>query len=196
MIALIDYDSGNLRSAQKALLKVGADVRVVRRPEELKDAAGVVLPGVGAFDDCVHAMQKQELLAAIRDYVKSGRPFLGFASATRPCSNAAKNSTVARRASEYSRGKWCVSQTSLASKSRKSAGTSLTSSSRTVLFTKRFAPVATSISFTAIFRSRRILRLSRRKRLTARRSLHPFGAIMSMQRSSIPKKARTPACVC
>jgi glutamine amidotransferase len=78
MIALIDYDSGNLRSAQKALLKVGADVRVVRRPDELKDAAGVVLPGVGAFDDCVNAMRKQELLAAIPDYIRSGRPFLGI----------------------------------------------------------------------------------------------------------------------
>ncbi len=78
MIALIDYDSGNLRSAQKALLKVGADVRVVRRPEELKDAAGVVLPGVGAFDDCVNAMQKQELLGAIKEYIRSGRPFLGI----------------------------------------------------------------------------------------------------------------------
>jgi imidazole glycerol-phosphate synthase subunit HisH len=78
MIALIDYDSGNLRSAQKALIKVGADVRVVRRPDELKDAAGVVLPGVGAFDDCVNAMQKQELLGAIREYIQSGRPFLGI----------------------------------------------------------------------------------------------------------------------
>ena len=77
-IALIDYDSGNLRSAQKALLKVGADVRVVRRPDELKEAAAVVLPGVGAFDDCVNAMQKQELLGAMRDYIRSGRPFLGI----------------------------------------------------------------------------------------------------------------------
>jgi glutamine amidotransferase len=78
MIALIDYGSGNLRSVQKALLKVGADVRVVERPDELKDAAGVVLPGVGAFDDCLNAMQKQELLEAIRNYIKGGRPFLGI----------------------------------------------------------------------------------------------------------------------
>jgi len=78
MIALIDYDSGNLRSAQRALLKVGADVRVVRGAEEIKDAAGVVLPGVGAFDDCVNAMRKQELLGAIRDFIRGGRPFLGI----------------------------------------------------------------------------------------------------------------------
>jgi imidazole glycerol-phosphate synthase subunit HisH len=78
VIALIDYDSGNLRSVQKALLKVGADVRVVKRPAEMADARAVVLPGVGAFDDCVNAMQKQELLGAIKDFIKTGRPFLGI----------------------------------------------------------------------------------------------------------------------
>jgi imidazole glycerol-phosphate synthase subunit HisH len=78
VIALIDYGSGNLRSAQKSLLKVGADVRVVRRPEELDDAHAAVLPGVGAFDDCVNALQKQELLEASRKFIQSGRPFLGI----------------------------------------------------------------------------------------------------------------------
>lgn len=78
MIALIDYGSGNLRSAQKALLKVGADVRVVSRPDEMADARAVVLPGVGAFDDCVNALQKQELLEASRKFIQSGRPFLGI----------------------------------------------------------------------------------------------------------------------
>ena len=78
MIALVDYDSGNLRSVQKALLKVGADVRVIKRPAEMADARAVVLPGVGAFDDCVHAMEKQELLAGIKDFIKTGRPFLGI----------------------------------------------------------------------------------------------------------------------
>ena len=78
MIALIDYGSGNLRSAQKALLKVGADVRVVREPKELADARAVVLPGVGAFDDCVNALQKQDMLAASQKFIESGRPFLGI----------------------------------------------------------------------------------------------------------------------
>ncbi len=78
MIALIDYDSGNLRSAHKALLKVGADVRVVRHGHELTHAHAVVLPGVGAFDDCVNALAKQELLGAVKDFIKSGRPFLGI----------------------------------------------------------------------------------------------------------------------
>src|SRR5271157_5372701 len=78
VIALIDYDSGNLRSVQKALLKVGADVRVVKRPAEMADARAVVLPGVGAFDDCVNAMRNQDLLGAIKDFIRSGRPFLGI----------------------------------------------------------------------------------------------------------------------
>ena len=78
MIALIDYDSGNLRSVQKALLKAGGDVRIVRRPDEMTAAGAVVLPGVGAFDDCVNAMRKQVLLDAIREFIRGGRPFLGI----------------------------------------------------------------------------------------------------------------------
>jgi glutamine amidotransferase len=78
VIALLDYGSGNLRSVHKALLKVGAEVRVAQRPEEMRDAAAVVLPGVGAFDDCIHAMEKQALLEACREFIKSGRPFLGI----------------------------------------------------------------------------------------------------------------------
>ncbi|MCX6924746.1 MAG: imidazole glycerol phosphate synthase subunit HisH [Verrucomicrobia bacterium] len=78
MIALIDYGSGNLRSVHKALLKVGAEVRLARRPEELADARAVVLPGVGAFDDCIHALQQQGLLEASRQFMRSGRPFLGI----------------------------------------------------------------------------------------------------------------------
>jgi len=78
MIALLDYGSGNLRSVHKALLKVGADVRIVQRPEGMRDAAAVVLPGVGAFDDCINALRRQELLEASREFIKSGKPFLGI----------------------------------------------------------------------------------------------------------------------
>ena len=78
MIALLDYGSGNLRSVHKALLKVGADVRITQRPEEMADARAVVLPGVGAFDDCIHALEKQALLEASRRFIQSGRPFLGI----------------------------------------------------------------------------------------------------------------------
>jgi len=78
MIALLDYGSGNLRSVHKALLAAEADVRLATRPDEIGDARGLVLPGVGAFDDCILAMQRQELLAASRDFIKTGKPFLGI----------------------------------------------------------------------------------------------------------------------
>jgi imidazole glycerol-phosphate synthase subunit HisH len=63
---------------QKALRFVGADVRLVTRPSQMKDAHAAVLPGVGAFDDCLNSLSKQELLAATRDFISSGRPFLGI----------------------------------------------------------------------------------------------------------------------
>ena len=78
MIALLDYGSGNLRSVHKALLKVGAQVRLAKSPGEIGDARAVVLPGVGAFDDCIHALQRQELLAASKSFIKTGKPFLGI----------------------------------------------------------------------------------------------------------------------
>ncbi len=78
MIALLDYGSGNLRSVHKALLQVGAEVRVVRGPQELREASAAVLPGVGAFDDCINALRRQELLEATREFIRSGRPFLGI----------------------------------------------------------------------------------------------------------------------
>ena len=78
VIALLDYGSGNLRSVHKSLLKVGANVRLVQRPEEIGDARGLVLPGVGAFDDCINALRKQELLEASRAFIRTGRPFLGI----------------------------------------------------------------------------------------------------------------------
>lgn len=78
VIALLDYGSGNLRSVEKALKKAGADVCVTKSAKDLGHARGVVLPGVGAFDDCITAMQKQELLGFSRDWIKAGKPFLGI----------------------------------------------------------------------------------------------------------------------
>lgn len=78
MIALIDYGSGNLRSVHKALLKVGAEVKIAQRPSEMEGARAVVLPGVGAFDDCIQALERQGLLEASRRFIQSGLPFLGI----------------------------------------------------------------------------------------------------------------------
>ena len=78
MIALIDYGAGNLRSVHKALRHVGADVAVARDPAPLREARGVVLPGVGAFDDCLQALRRQAMLEACRGFIAKGRPFLGI----------------------------------------------------------------------------------------------------------------------
>jgi glutamine amidotransferase len=78
VIALLDYGAGNVRSVQKALVAAGAEVSLVSTPEGLRDAAAVVLPGVGAFDDCVNAMSRQELLEGAREFIRTGRPFLGI----------------------------------------------------------------------------------------------------------------------
>lgn len=78
MIALLDYGAGNLRSVEKALRKLGGDVHVLTTPERLPEAAACVLPGVGAFDDCINSLQRQRLLAGVREFIAGGRPFLGI----------------------------------------------------------------------------------------------------------------------
>ena len=78
MIALLDYGAGNVRSVQKALEAAGGKVRLEQSPEGVAKADAVVLPGVGAFDDCINAMQRQELLAASKDFISTGKPFLGI----------------------------------------------------------------------------------------------------------------------
>lgn len=76
-IAVLDYGIGNLRSAQKALQHVGADARLVTRPEDAEGAAGVVLPGVGAFGACMRALRSSGLDTVAASAASSGQPFLG-----------------------------------------------------------------------------------------------------------------------
>ena len=78
MIAVLDYGIGTLRSAEKALQRVGADARLVDHPDAAADAAGVVLPGVGAFGRCAAALARTGLGGAAEDAVARGVPFLGI----------------------------------------------------------------------------------------------------------------------
>ena len=78
MIALLDYGAGNVRSVQKALIAAGGEVQLAPSPELVMQADAVVLPGVGAFDDCINAMQRQELFEAAREFVSTDKPFLGI----------------------------------------------------------------------------------------------------------------------
>jgi imidazole glycerol-phosphate synthase subunit HisH len=77
-IAVLDYGIGNLRSAQKALEKVGADARLTTSAAEAAAAAAVVLPGVGAFGACMDALEDADLADVARASAASGRPFLGI----------------------------------------------------------------------------------------------------------------------
>ncbi len=78
LIAVVDYGIGNLHSAQKALERGGADARLTADARLIAEAAGVVLPGVGAFGACMDALRAAELEAPTLDAVASGRPFLGI----------------------------------------------------------------------------------------------------------------------
>lgn len=78
MIAVLDYGIGNLRSAEKALQKLGADARLVSDPAGAAEAAGVVLPGVGNFGRCMDALRATGLDRAALEAVRDGRPFLGI----------------------------------------------------------------------------------------------------------------------
>ena len=82
LVAVLDYGIGNLRSAQKALERVGADARLTADPELVARADGVVLPGVGAFGRCVEALASSGLTGVATDAAlraaDGGRPFLGI----------------------------------------------------------------------------------------------------------------------
>lgn len=78
MITIIDYGMGNLRSVQKACEKVGAPARIVNTPEGVRTAERLILPGVGAFRDAIHELQRLDLVEPLRAYVLSDRPFLGI----------------------------------------------------------------------------------------------------------------------
>ena len=78
LIAVLDYGIGNLRSAQKALQKVGADARLTNDAGLVRDAHAVVLPGVGAFGACMAALRESGLESLVHERIDGGKPFLGI----------------------------------------------------------------------------------------------------------------------
>ena len=78
MIAIIDYGMGNLRSVQKGFEKVGAEAVVTADPEVILEAERVVLPGVGAFRDCMRNLEQADFVEPILQVIAEGRPFLGI----------------------------------------------------------------------------------------------------------------------
>src|SRR5437867_20401 len=78
MNALVDYGMGNLRSVEKALTRVGAAVSIVNTPKAVLTADALVVPGVGAFGDCMKNLERLGLAETIDEFVTTGRPFLGI----------------------------------------------------------------------------------------------------------------------
>ena len=78
MIAIIDYDAGNIKSVEKALQKLGADVVITNDAQEILRADKVILPGVGAFGDAMANLKKFGLDKVIYEVVENGTPFLGI----------------------------------------------------------------------------------------------------------------------
>lgn len=78
MIAIIDYNAGNLKSVQKALAMLGEPSVITRNHKEIMQADRVILPGVGAFGDAMAEIRRYELDKVIREVTDSGKPFLGI----------------------------------------------------------------------------------------------------------------------
>ena len=78
MVAIIDYDAGNIRSVEKAVRYLGKEVTVTSEPEEIIAADRVILPGVGAFGDAMKRLHAMGLVEVIRQAADRGTPFLGI----------------------------------------------------------------------------------------------------------------------
>lgn len=78
MIAILDYDAGNIKSVEKAMLLLGQDVVITRDRETILNADKVILPGVGAFGDAMGKLHQYGLCDVIHEVVDSGKPFLGI----------------------------------------------------------------------------------------------------------------------
>ncbi len=77
MIAIVDYGVGNIRSVERALAYVGAETKLTADPQELEDAEGIVLPGVGAFAPALESLSENGLGRRIVEMARAGKPLLG-----------------------------------------------------------------------------------------------------------------------
>jgi imidazole glycerol-phosphate synthase subunit HisH len=91
-VAVVDYDAGNTLSVMRALKRVGASVDLTPDPERVSAADAVVLPGVGAFGDCMRKLRKRGMDEACREAFASGKPFLGVCVALQVVFEASEES--------------------------------------------------------------------------------------------------------
>jgi glutamine amidotransferase len=78
VIAIVDYGMGNLRSVEKGFLKIGVNAKVVSDPKAVDEARAVVLPGVGAFKDCMRNLEEMSLTESVIRSIQKGKPYLGI----------------------------------------------------------------------------------------------------------------------
>ena len=78
MIAVVDYGMGNLKSVQKGFQKVGIDAIITDEPKLIANASHIVLPGVGAFKECMRNLEDRDLIEPVIKGVEAGKPFLGI----------------------------------------------------------------------------------------------------------------------
>lgn len=78
MIVIIDYGMGNLKSVYNALVKIGCECKITADKDEIRKADKLILPGVGAFKDCMDNLRKADLVDLIREEAASGKPLLGI----------------------------------------------------------------------------------------------------------------------
>lgn len=78
MITILDYQMGNLKSVAKAVESLGQSCELVQDPDQLNQASKLIVPGVGGFGDCMKVLEEKGLSQALKDYIQSGRPYLGI----------------------------------------------------------------------------------------------------------------------
>ena len=78
MVAIIDYDAGNIKSVEKAVAFLGKEAIITREPEEIMNADQVILPGVGNFGDAMEKLEHYSLIPVIHEIVEKKIPFLGI----------------------------------------------------------------------------------------------------------------------
>src|SRR5690348_2977122 len=76
-VVIVDYGAGNLRSVARAVVHVGYEACVTADPYEVADAEALIVPGVGAAADTMRNLREHKMVEPIREYIASGRPFLG-----------------------------------------------------------------------------------------------------------------------
>ncbi|MGJ8677630.1 MAG: imidazole glycerol phosphate synthase subunit HisH [Akkermansiaceae bacterium] len=77
-VGIVDYGRGNIRSVENAFLAIGADVRLITTPEEMKDITHLVVPGQGEFGDCAANLKKQGMFGPIQQWAAEDKPYLGI----------------------------------------------------------------------------------------------------------------------